>query len=170
MERKKQQEPAEKKRKPNLFSEIHLLTKVLKPPVIFYMPDGGKTVEVARIYPYVIQPKAGEVLKKIDVMFALSKASLPKVKSGITINPTIKAHGNRTAEKVSDRPKIQQKLMASGDQKRVRCVMLTGHILRGTLRARTRYHLILEIAGEIVFVYRHGLLAFAVEEPSAEIG
>ena len=100
MERKKQQEPGKKQSNP--FSEIHLLKKVLKPPVIFYTPDGSKTVEVARIYPYVIQPKAGEVLKKIDVMFALSKASLPKVKSGITVDPTIKAQGNRTAEKIAD--------------------------------------------------------------------
>ena len=99
MKRPEKQKPAEKKRKPNPFSEIHLLKKVLKPPVIFYTPDGGKTVEVARIYPYVIQPKAGEVISKLDVMFALSKASLAKVKSGITIDPSIKAQGNPNGRK-----------------------------------------------------------------------
>ena len=159
MERKKQQEPV--KKQPNPFSEIHLLKKVLKPPVIFYTPEGGKTVEVARIYPYAIQPKAGEVISKLDVMFALSKASLAKVKSGITIDPSIKAQDNRTAEKVADRPKVDGKLMAAADQKPVRCVMLTGHILRGTQRALTRYHIVLEIAGENVLVYRHGVLAFS---------
>ena len=102
MKREDKQAPAEKRRKPNPFSEIHLLKKVFKPPVILYTPDGGKTVEVARIYPYVIHPKRGEVISKLDVMFALSKASLVKVKSGITVDPTIKAQGNRTAEKVAD--------------------------------------------------------------------
>ena len=58
--------------------------------------------------------------------------------------------------------------MASADQKPVRCVMLTGHILRGTQRALTRYHIVLEIAGECVLVYRHGLLSYAVEGPSVE--
>lgn len=166
MERKKQQEPV--KKQPDPFSERYLLMKGLKPPVIFYTPDGSKTVEVARVHRYTIQPKGGAAIKKTDVMFAFSKASLAKVKSGITIDPTIKAQGNRTAEKIADRPKVEQKLMASADQKPVRCLMLTGHILRGTQRALTRYHIVLEIAGEIVFVYRHGLLAFSVEESSAE--
>ena len=168
MKSPEKQKTAEKKRKPNPFSEIHLLAKAFKPPVILYTPDGGKTVEVARVHRYAIQPKDGEVISKLDVMFALSKASLAKVKSGITVDPTIKAQGNRTAKKIADRPKIKGKLMASADQKPVRCVMLTGHILRGTQRALTRYHIILEIAGEIVLVYRHGLLSYAVEAASAE--
>ena len=166
MERKKKQEPVKKQSNP--FSEIHLLKKVLKPPVILYTPEGGKTVEVARVHRYGIQPKGSATLKKTEVMFAISKASLAKVKSGITIDPSIKAQGNRTAEKVSDRPKIKGQLDASADNKRVRCVMLTGHVLRGTLRALTRYNILLEIAGERVLVYRHGVLAFSVEKPSAE--
>ena len=161
------QKPTQKKQ-PDPFNEIYLLTKALKPPVNLYTPDGSKTVRVAQVHRYAIHPKGGAAIKKTDVMFALSKASLAKVKSGITIDPTIKAQGNRTAEKIADRPKVDEELMASADQKRVRCVMLTGHILRGTLRALTRYHIILSIAGESVLVYRHGLLAFSVEESSAE--
>ena len=168
MKRPEKRESTQKKRKPNPFNEIYLLTKGLNPPVNLYTPDGSKTVRVARVHRYAIQPKGGAAIKKTDVMFALSKASLAKVKSGITIDPTIKAQGNRTAEKIADRPKVDEELMASADQKRVRCLMLTGHILRGTQRTLTRYHIILEIAGEIVLVYRHGLLAFAVEESSAE--
>ena len=40
---------------------------------------------------------------------------------------------------------------------------LVGHAAR-----LTRYHIILKIAGEIVLVYRHGLLSFSVEAPAAE--
>ena len=153
-------------KKNKTFSEVYLLKKTFKPPVILYTPEGSKTVTVERVLRYNIQPKGGEVIKKIDVMFALSKASLLKVKSGITIETSIKAQGNRTAEKRADRPKVQGQVDASANQKRVRCVMLTGHILRGTQRAITCYHIILEIAGEIVLVYRHGLRSFSVEAPS----
>ena len=58
--------------------------------------------------------------------------------------------------------------MASADQKRVKCVSLTGRILRGTQSALTPYHIILEITGKIVLVYRHDLLSFSVEAPAAE--
>lgn len=101
-------------------------------------------------------------------MFAISKALLAKVKSGITIDRVIKAQGNRTVEKRADRPKVRGTVDASADQKPIKCVMLTGHILRSRLRAHTNYHIILEIAGEIVLVHRHGLIAFAVEESAAD--
>ena len=158
----------QQQKKPNKMSELYLLTQGFTPPVILYTHAGGKTIEVSHVHRYQIHPKTGAAIKKLDVMFAISKASLADVKSGITMDSSLKAQGLRTAEKIQDRvsAKIKDEQLDNGLQQSVRCVMLSGHVLRGRLVSVSRYILVLKIRNHLVVVYRHGLLEFSIEGAS----
>lgn len=158
----------QQQKNPTHISEKYLLTQGFTPPVILYTHAGGKTIEVSQVHRYQIHPKTSDAIEKIDVMFAISKASLADVKSGITIVSSLKEQGLRTAKKIKDRRsvKIKDKQLLTGLQQLVRCVMLSGHVLRGQLVSVSRYNFVLKIRNHLVIVYRHGLLDFTIDGTS----
>ena len=71
----------------------------------------------------------------------------------------------RTPKRIKDRP-----LVVSDEQlrqytgRRVRLLMRRGHVLCGELVFVSKHTLFLRIAGKMVLVYRHGLLAYEMRE------
>lgn len=156
---------AKQQRSPNTFSEIHLLTRAFDAPVIFYTYSGGKRITVTRVNRYSIQPKQGNIIPKVNIMFALPASSLNAVKSGITVQKSIKDQGLRTPEKIKDRPVVAtNQVLRNAQDKPVRVVMRSGHVLRGLLVSVSKYLLVLRINTKIVLVYRHGMYEFSIED------
>lgn len=148
--------------------ERDLLTKTFAPSVTLITYKGVQPVSVRQVSRYDLvcenpENNAEELLKKIDVMFAIKTDTLNTVKVGITLNKDVKARNLRTPEKRKDRSVVlTQKDLDRGQNRDVRIVMRSGHVLRGVLRSYSPYNLVIEIAGAAVLVYRHGLLQYSV--------
>ena len=74
----------------------------------------------------------------------------------------MRIYGHR---KYKDRPLVvSDEQLRQDTGRRVRLLMRRGHVLRGELVFVSKHTLFLRIAGKMVLVYRHGLLAYEMRE------
>ena len=143
--------------------EKYVLEKVFKPPIIFYTYEGGKVVTVKQLKAYDIVTAEGEEIQKTDIMFALPASNFEDAKAGIRIDANIKAQNLRTAIKARERPVIvNTKQLRKGNDRNVRIVLRSGHILQGKQLTVAQYNLVMRVRGKVVLVYRHGILEYTI--------
>lgn len=151
------------------FSERKVLTKDFKPPIRLYTYEGGKTLSVEKVEPYEIQTTDGAVLRKIHVMFAFPASKFAEVRDSIRIDKDVQAKNLRTAEKPKDRPKVLKwSVLKQAMNKKVRILMRSGHVIRGKQVRVSKYNLLLDIYGNAVLVYNHGILSYEVLDSGEE--
>ena len=146
-------------------TERSLLEKAFESPMLLYTYEGGKRIDVKSVYKYAIHGTKGERFEKTDVLFAFPTSKLADVKSDIKIQKSIQAQDLRTPKRIKDRPLVvSDEQLRQDTGRRVRLLMRSGHVLRGELVFVSKYNLFLRIAGKMVLVYRHGLLAYEMRE------
>ena len=151
------------------FSERKVLTKDFKPPVRLYTYEGGKTLSVEKVEPYDIHTTEGEVLRKIHLMFAFPASKFAEVRDSIRIDKTVQAKNLRTSEKVKDRPKVLKgSVLKKAMNQKVRILMRSGHVIRGKQVGVSKYNLLLDIYGNPVLIYKHGILSYELSDPGEE--
>ena len=156
------------------YSERFLLTKTYAPHAILCTYAGLKTCTVEKVLKYDMRcleakTKELQLVKKLDLLFAIKSDTLETVKAGIRIDKDVKARNLRTPEKIKDRPDVLRKEQLSrGKNRDVRIVVRSGHVLRGVLVDHSRYNLVLSINGVLVLVYKHGVLEYSVTPTPTE--
>ncbi len=144
--------------------EKYVYEKVFKPPIYLYTYDGRLTANIKQLKAYDIVTEDQEI-QKTDILFALSAANFTAAKSGIRIDKTIQAQNLRTAIKARERPIIANtKQLRKGDDKPVKVVMRSGHILRGKQFTVGQYNLVLRIGGKVILLYRHSILEYTISD------
>ena len=155
------------------FSEKALLTHTFSPEALIYTYTGGQRLAVKTVLRFAIlgrnRKKHKQQIKKIDTLFAIKSDTLENVKKGVTLDKTVKAQNLRTPEKRADRPTVLTKEnLELGQNRAVRIVMRSGHVLRGDLLQVSRYNLVLNINAARVLVYQHGVLEYSVTPQHSE--
>lgn len=126
---------------PNTLSETYLLMTAFDSPVMLYTYEGGKKINIRHLRKYSIHGKAGKIIKKTDIMFALPASKLNDVKSGIRIQKSVKEQGLRTPVRIKDRPVAATYTeLQKGKDRQVTVLMRRGHVLRGLLVWVSKYN------------------------------
>ena len=147
--------------------EAFLLKNVFqKDSDVRFITDAGsidaRVEEVAR---FDIRLADGRSLRKINVILAFPKDSMPYVRDGIKRRESVKAQDLTYIQRGRNRPKIDV-VARIGDL--VECVTRNGLIIHGENIWVSKYNIVLRVGGQkgrggkVVLVYRHALLQFRV--------
>ncbi len=139
-------------------------------PVRFITYIGIKDLSKIKIKPYLLRgvdPKRERIqIAKLYILFAFPKEKMPDVKPYIKIRPSVKVQNLQPPEDPNERFHIDDKLLqqAQKDKSNVTLVTRTGHVLNGCILHFEKYILYMQIGGQLVVVYRHGLFEFTISE------
>ena len=102
---------------------------------------------------------------KISILFAFPKAKMPALKPYIKIRAALKEQNLQPIQTRAERFHVDDALLAEATENASTVTLVTraGYILKGHIQRFDEYVLYMDIGGETVIVYRHGLYDFAVE-------
>ena len=146
-------------------NEKHLLGKTFEKPIVLVTYQGNVAIQEkvkVRTYDLLID---GKQINKLEVMFAFPLNQFEQIKESILLKQDIAKKKLKSITRPKDRPKVATcEQYKAGNNKSVNITLRTGHTLTGKQVAATQYNLILNICGQDVLVYKHGILQYQITQ------
>lgn len=167
-------ESQQSKKNSDNWNANELLSQHFAQPVRFVTYTGIRDMSKIRTHDYIIWAidtnRERVQLAKLDVLFAFPKEKMPDLKPYIKIRKALKAENLQPIKTVADRYHVDDELLkqAKANKSNVNIVTRSGHVLIGSVHHFDKYVLYMQIGGQLVIVYRHGLLDFTIETQSDE--
>ncbi len=167
-------ESQQSKKNSDNWNANELLSQHFAQPVRFVTYTGIRDMSKIRTHDYIIWAidtnRERVQLAKLDVLFAFPKEKMPDLKPYIKIRKALKAENLQPIKTVADRYHVDDELLkqAEANKSNVNIVTRSGHVLQGLVHHFDKYVLYMRIGGQLVIVYRHGLLDFTIETQSDE--
>lgn len=147
--------------------EAFLLTNVFQKDsdVRFVTYAGFVDTRVKEVTRFDIILVDGKPLRKIDVIIAFPRDSMPFIREGVKNREALNALPLAYIDRRRDRPKVSV-VARIGDL--VECVTRNGLVIHGENIWVSRYNIVLRVGGQkgkggkVILVYRHALLQFRV--------
>ena len=145
-----------------------LFSEYFEQPVRFITYTGIKDLSEIKTKPYLLRgvdPDRERIqIGKLHILFAFPKEKMPDVKPYVKIRTAVKAQNLQPLEDPTERFHVDDEVLqqAQQDKSNVNLVTRTGHVLNGSIQHFDRYILYMQIGGQVVVVYRHGLFEFAL--------
>ena len=145
-----------------------LFSEYFKQPVRFITYTGIKDLSKIKTKPYLIRgvdPDRERIqIGKLHILFAFPKEKMPDVKPYVKIRTAVKAQNLQPLEDPNERFHVDDEVLqqAQQDKSNVNLVTRTGHVLNGCILHFDKYILYMQIGGQVVVVYRHGLFGFTI--------
>ncbi|MCG9134463.1 hypothetical protein J5I95_22590 [Candidatus Poribacteria bacterium] len=154
-----------KRSDPKKFTEKSILESLFSAPIVLVSYDGEVVVEEKiEVMDYEHKIDNQEPTDKLNILFAFSLPAYEVVKEGIKFNESVGSLQLKPIRKVKRRPFVVSEYSYKlGNDKDVRIMMRSGHLLSGNQIDCMRYNLFLEIKGAPVLVYKHGILQYSAE-------
>ena len=151
-----------------------LLTQHFAQPIRFITYAGIRDLSKVRTKRYTIwgidTNREGGTMAKLGVLFAFPKEKMPDLKPYVKIRKALKAEKLRPIRTIADRYHVDNELLkqAKANKSNVNVVTRSGHVLQGSVQHFDKYILYVQIGGQTVVVYRHGLFDFTIETQSED--
>ena len=145
-----------------------LFNEYFAQPVRFITYTGIKDLSNIKTKPYLLRgvdpDRERFQIGKLHILFAFPKEKMPDVKPYVKIRTSVKAQNLQPLEDPNERFHVDDEVLqqAQQDKSNVNLVTRTGHVLNGSIQHFDKYILYMQIGGEVVVVYRHGLFEFTI--------
>lgn len=148
--------------------EKRLLLQTFQKPIALITYTGAQLINKSvNLKRYDLIVDKDKRINKLKIMFAFPYRQYKDIKAGITVNKKIEAQQLSLITRIKDRPVIVSSgEYAAATGKSVRIYMRTGHVITGKQLEASKYHIVLQVAGKIVLVYKHGILRYQVDPTS----
>ncbi|MYG08983.1 hypothetical protein F4167_20690 [Candidatus Poribacteria bacterium] len=150
----------EKQSTHNSYSEQNLLTTTFqtpRSPVRLITYDGIRDERVRRVIQYNLLLANASPLPKLEVLLAFSVENARHFSPYLQIHEGVKDLGLKAVKKIAERQVVDMQV-AVGDA--VAITFRNGIAIRGICQAFSKYNMVLEIRGELLLVYKHGIYTF----------
>jgi len=144
----------------NSYSERYLLTRTFQTDrslVRLMTYDGIRNERVQKVARYNLLIAGASPLPKLEVLLAFSVENVRRFSPYLQIHEGVKDLGLRAVKKIAERRFVDMRV-AVGDA--VAITLRNGIAVRGICQAFSKYNIVLEIRGELLLVYKHGIYTF----------
>lgn len=142
------------------YSEQHLLTRTFQTDrslVRLITYDGIRDERIRKVIQYNLLLADASPLPKLEVLLAFSVENSRHFSPHLQIHEGVKNLGLKSVKHISER-RIVDMQVAVGDA--VAITFRNGIAIRGICQAFSKYNMVLEIRGELLLVYKHGVYTF----------
>ena len=145
-----------------------LFNEYFAQPVRFITYTGIKDLSNIKTKPYLIRGVDANderiQIPKLHILFAFPKEKMPDLKPYVKVRTPVKTQNLQPLEDPTERFHVDDELLqqAQQDKSNVTLVTRTGHVLNGCIQHFDKYILYMQIGGQVVVVYRHGLFEFTL--------
>ena len=140
-------------------TERQLLTKIFQQDrslVRLITYAGIRDERIRKVTQYSLLLSGQPPLSKIEVLLAFSTGRMSVLRPNIETDEAVKALNLKAVKKITDRRVVDMDV-AVGDMCRI--TLRNGVVISGRCKAVTKYNIVVEIRGELVLVYKHGIYA-----------
>lgn len=144
----------------NSYSEQYLLTRTFQTDrslVRLITYDGIRDERVRRVIQYNLLLANASPLPKLEVLLAFSVENARHFSPYLQIHEGVKDLGLKAVKKIAERQVVDMQV-AVGDA--VAITFRNGIAIRGICQAFSKYNMVLDIRGELLLVYKHGIYTF----------
>ena len=144
----------------NSYSERYLLKRTFqtdRSPVRLITYDGIRDERVRKVTRYNLLLAGASPLPKLEVLLAFSLENGRHFSPYLQIHEGVKDLGLKAVKKIAERRFVDMQV-AVGDA--VAITFRNGIAIRGICQAFSKYNMVLEIRGEPLLVYKHGVYIF----------
>jgi sRNA-binding regulator protein Hfq len=144
----------------NPYSEQYLLTRTFQTDrslVRLITYDGIRDERVRKITQYNFLLADASPLPKLEVLLAFSVENARHFSPYLQIYEGVKDLGLKSVKKIAERRFVDMQV-AVGDA--VAITLRNGIAIRGICQAFSKYNMVLDIRGELLLVYKHGVYTF----------
>ena len=144
----------------NSYSERYLLKRTFQTDrslVRLITYDGIRDERILNVTQYTLLITGASPLPKLEVLLAFSVENARRFSPYLQIHEGIEDLGLRAVQKVAERRVVDMQV-AVGDA--VAITLRNGIAVRGICQAFSKYNMVLEIRGEPLLVYKHGIYTF----------
>ena len=144
----------------NPYSEQYLLTRTFQTDqslVRLITYDGIRDERVRKVIQYNLLLAGASPLPKLEVLLAFSAENARHFSPYLQICEEVKDLGLRAVKKIAERQFVDMRV-AVGDA--VAITLRNGIAVRGICQAFSKYNMVLDIRGELLLVYKHGIYTF----------
>jgi len=142
------------------YSERYLLTRTFQTDqslVRLITYDGIRDERVRQVIQYNLLLAGASPLPKLEVLLAFSLENARHFSPYLQIHEGVKDLGLKAVKKIAERRFVDMRV-AVGDA--VAITLRNGIAVRGICQAFSKYNMVLEIRGELLLVYKHGIYTF----------
>ena len=144
----------------NSYSERYLLKRTFQTDrslVRLITYDGIRDERILNVARYSLLITGTPPLPKLEVLLAFSVGNVRRFSPYLQIHEGVRDLGLRAVKKIAERQVVDTQV-AVGDA--VAITLRNGIAVRGICQAFSKYNIVLEIRGEPLLVYKHGIYAF----------
>ncbi len=144
----------------NSYSEQYLLTRTFQTDrslVRLITYDGIRDERVRKVIQYNLLLTDASPLPKLEVLLAFSVENARHFSPYLQIHEGVKDLGLKAVKKVAKRQVVDMQV-AVGDA--VAITFRNGIAIRGICQAFSKYNMVLDIRGELLLAYKHGIYTF----------
>jgi len=144
----------------NSYSERYLLKRTFQTDrslVRLITYDGIRDERILNVTQYSLLITGTPPLPKLEVLLAFSVENVRRFSPYLQIHEGVKDLGLRAVKKIAER-RVVDTQVAVGDA--VAITLRNGIAVRGICQAFSKYNMVLEMRGEPLLVYKHGIYTF----------
>lgn len=145
----------------NPYSERYLLMRTFQPDrslVRLITYDGIRHERIRKVTQYHLLLANASPLAKLDVLLAYATGNTARFTPYLTTDAEVQALGLRPVKEISQRRFVDMRVAVDDA---VAITMHNGIAVRGICQAFSKYNIVLDVCGELLLVYKHGIHAFA---------
>ena len=144
----------------NSYSEHHLLTRTFQNDqslVRLITYDGIRDERIRKVSRYNILLAGAPPLPKLEVLLAFSVENARHLLPYLQIHEGVQDLGLRAVKKIAERRFVDMQVAVDDA---VAITFRNGIAVRGICRVFSKYNMVLDIRGELLLIYKHGIYTF----------
>ena len=142
------------------YSERYLLTRAFQPDrsaVRLITYDGIRDVRIRKVTQYNLLLAGASPLPKLEVLMAYATENARRFAPYLRTDASVQALGLCAVKEISERRSVEMRIAVDDA---VAITLRNGTAVRGICVAFSKWNMVLEIGGETLLIYKHGIRAF----------